>query len=233
MVPELCIHLLGTPQVTLGGVPVKFRCRKAMALLAYLVVTRREHSREALAGLLYEAGGDGEARKNLRNDLGELTARLGNHLLTMRETVAFNFGGSHWIDSARFEAALAATGNEPAALQAAVDLHSGEFMAGVHVRDAAEFEEWVLHQREYWHGLLIDGWRRLVESFELRGGRAAAIAAAQRLDWTLVTDERMRRLYKTRTDMIWAHVRRTDLLHRRGRPELGRADVRTTANVAP
>lgn len=50
---ELRLALLGPPVVLRDGLPVTFDTRKAVALLALLAVTGREHSREQLADLLW------------------------------------------------------------------------------------------------------------------------------------------------------------------------------------
>src|SRR5579859_7211249 len=49
----LSLALLGPPVVTRDRQPVSFDTRKAIALLALLAVTGREHSREELADLLW------------------------------------------------------------------------------------------------------------------------------------------------------------------------------------
>jgi DNA-binding SARP family transcriptional activator len=48
----LTMRLLGSPEVTVGGGPLSFRSRKALALLIYLIIERGMHSREALMALL-------------------------------------------------------------------------------------------------------------------------------------------------------------------------------------
>ena len=49
----LSLSLLGPPLVELDGQPIQLGRHKALALLAYLAVTRRSHSRDALATLLW------------------------------------------------------------------------------------------------------------------------------------------------------------------------------------
>jgi DNA-binding SARP family transcriptional activator len=58
MCTELRLELLGPARITRGGAPLSFARRKALALLAYLVLTGRPHSREALASLLTGEGSD-------------------------------------------------------------------------------------------------------------------------------------------------------------------------------
>jgi hypothetical protein len=48
---ELRLALLGFPQISLDGQPLTFARRRAVALLVYLIVTGRPHSREALVEL--------------------------------------------------------------------------------------------------------------------------------------------------------------------------------------
>ena len=58
--PHLALHFLGSPLIELQGVPVVIVRRKAIALLAYLAVTKRRRSREHLANLFWP---DGDAAK--------------------------------------------------------------------------------------------------------------------------------------------------------------------------
>jgi DNA-binding SARP family transcriptional activator len=53
LVPRTTILLLGAPRIEVGGAPIEVDTRKAIALLAYLAVTRRRHTRDALAGRLW------------------------------------------------------------------------------------------------------------------------------------------------------------------------------------
>jgi DNA-binding SARP family transcriptional activator len=69
-IPELRLRVLGPPQITLGDVPLRFKRRKAVAMLAYLAMTGRMHTREALASLLARDSDDAhQASNHLRNTL--------------------------------------------------------------------------------------------------------------------------------------------------------------------
>ena len=50
---RLSLFLLGPPRLQLDGDPVQIGRRKAVALLVYLALTRRRHSRDALATLFW------------------------------------------------------------------------------------------------------------------------------------------------------------------------------------
>ena len=51
------LRLFGAPRLEFGGEPAQLGRRKAMALLAYLAVTRSRHHRETLATMLWPESG--------------------------------------------------------------------------------------------------------------------------------------------------------------------------------
>ena len=67
---RLSLYLLGPPQLELDGEPVQIGRRKALALLIYLAVTRRTHSRDSLATLFWPDYDQSSARADLRRTLG-------------------------------------------------------------------------------------------------------------------------------------------------------------------
>src|SRR5258706_16320682 len=82
MTDNLSLRLLGTAQAARGGVPLTgFISAKAQALLYYLAVTGRPHTRESLAGLLWSDMPEAQAGKNLRNVLSNLRGLAGPQLL--------------------------------------------------------------------------------------------------------------------------------------------------------
>lgn len=81
--PHIRICLLGPVTIDVGRLPLAVDTRKAVALLAYLAVTRRAASRETVAALLWpEADGPG-ARGALRRTLSVLRAGLGDRGLVV------------------------------------------------------------------------------------------------------------------------------------------------------
>ncbi|HEY4722066.1 MAG TPA: alpha/beta hydrolase, partial [Anaerolineae bacterium] len=63
MAGELQITLLGGVQIARDTVPItELASAKAQALLAYLAITGRPHTRDALAGLLWGEMPDADAR---------------------------------------------------------------------------------------------------------------------------------------------------------------------------
>lgn len=160
---NLQIHLLGGLQIRLGdAAPPHFISSKAPALLAYLAVTRRPHRREALAGLLWGEMSDDAAANNLRQALSNLRKAAAPYLHIDRDEVAFVPGAPYVLDVECFTDLLC-LGRSAELLRQALSLYQGDFLAGFHVRDAPEFEEWVLGQRVRLHDLALDGLEALVQ----------------------------------------------------------------------
>ena len=76
--PRLALYFLGAPRLELAGEPVSLSHHKALALLAYLAVTRQPHTRQALATLLWPDYEPGAARGELRRLLWVLNKQKDN-----------------------------------------------------------------------------------------------------------------------------------------------------------
>ena len=88
MSPQLALHFLGTPQLSLDNSPVAAERRKAVALLAYLAVNRVMHSREMLSALLWPDYEQSKAFTNLRHTLWEIQQTIGEGWLdTSRDKI--------------------------------------------------------------------------------------------------------------------------------------------------
>jgi DNA-binding SARP family transcriptional activator/predicted ATPase len=187
MAADLRIQLFGGIQLTHDDTPLtNFVSNKAPALLAYLAVTRRPHQREALAALLWGELADADAKNNLRQTLSNLRRLLDPCLLITRDTVALNPEASITLDVTAFEQRLHAGGGLPeetraASLQEAVALYQGDFLAGFVVRDAPEFEDWMLAQRSRFRELALHALHTLTQFHLARGNAAQAIDTATRL----------------------------------------------------
>ena len=77
MSSSLALHFLGTPQLFLDNNSVTTKRRKAVALLAYLAVERRQHTRETLSALLWPDYEQSKAFTNLRHTLWEIKQSIG------------------------------------------------------------------------------------------------------------------------------------------------------------
>lgn len=185
MPDELRLTLLGKPQLTLGGAPViGFTYRKSLALLFYLAVTGRPHSRDTLIGLLWPETTEANARSNLRKTLTDLRRQVAPFLDITRHEIAFDPDSAYALDVAIFESGVADTsGPNLERLQAAVDLYRGDFLEGFYVRQAPGFEEWTLVQRARLRERALEALHALARYHSAQGasGRATAIDYTTRL----------------------------------------------------
>jgi len=185
MSAKLELSLLGTVIITLDGERVESQIPgKSQALLCYLAVTGRQHSRERLAGLLWGDKPETSAKASLRKSLSALRQLFGDALIITRQTVTFNRDSSYWLDVEALESALAE--DDPASedlqsLREAVGLYRGEFLEGFSVRQALDFEEWVVSEREHLRQLAIRALGRLSVACSARGEYAAGIEYTNRL----------------------------------------------------
>ncbi|HEX4398166.1 MAG TPA: tetratricopeptide repeat protein [Trebonia sp.] len=174
---ELSLALLGPPVVKRDGAPVSFDTRKAIALLALLAVTGREHTREQVADLLWPDADEAKARGSLRRTLSVAAAAVGPALAITRTTVGL-LPAAVDVDVREFETLL--TRKDAAALERGVGLYRGDFLAGFTVRDCPDFEDWQVSVREEQKQLLARGLQRLVAACVAAGELERAIGHARR-----------------------------------------------------
>ena len=103
---DVGVYVVGEgTRVELDGQPVHISRHKAVALLAYLVMTKQSHRRESLAVLLWPEYDDSRARADLRRTLSVLNRTLGSGWLCVdRETAALDADADLWLDTAEFQA---------------------------------------------------------------------------------------------------------------------------------
>ena len=184
---RLSLGLLGPPEASLEGLPVRFRIKKELALLCYLAAEGGRHPRRELAELLWPESEERRARADLRAVLHKLRK-------TLREDGAHDGVASLFViesnrlgleprgiglDLEVFEAAVSlargetSLGGRSAAggrreligrLQNDLGLYRGDFMEGFTLEDAHEFELWLEGERARWRrvfGELCEGLSRL------------------------------------------------------------------------
>src|SRR5438105_10861918 len=106
--PRLALFLLGPPSIERDTILIDVDTRKAIALIAYLAVTRQRHSRDALANLLWPEYDQPHARATLRRTLSTLNKALeGPWLNVDRETIGLGASTDLWIDVVVFNNRLA------------------------------------------------------------------------------------------------------------------------------
>jgi len=187
----LDIFLFGKPRVERDGAAVTVARRKALALLAYLVVTRQAHSRDALIALLWPELDSEHGRAALRSTLADLSQAIGRGALVVEGDGVACQGPPLRVDVARFHDLLAqvAGHNDPrgrpcddclAALTEAVGLYRADFLAGFTLEDAIEFDAWQTFQTESLRLELAAALEKLAQGLAGRGDHAAALAHGRR-----------------------------------------------------
>ena len=174
---ELSLALLGPPVVRRDGTPVTFDTRKATALLALLAVTRREHSRDQLADLLWPEADSVKGRASLRRTLSVTAAALGDGMAISRAAVALDPAKVR-VDVRDFETLI--THPDAASLERAAELYRGDFLTGFTLRGCPDFEEWQASVSEELRQSLARGLQRLVAACIADGELDRAAGHARR-----------------------------------------------------
>jgi predicted ATPase/DNA-binding SARP family transcriptional activator len=189
--PRLTLHFLGPPLVELDGQSLQLGRHKAVALLAYLALTRQPHSRDALATLLWPELDQSHARGQLRRTLSLLNRTVGRGWLAVdRETAQWAGDAEAWIDveALRERLAACAAHGHPAEqacadcvplLTEAVELYRDGFMAGFTLPDAPAFDEWQFFEGEGLRDEVSDALQWLVQWYGDQGEYDAAIPHAR------------------------------------------------------
>jgi DNA-binding SARP family transcriptional activator len=185
------ILLLGAPHIEHDGVPVEVDTRKAIALVAYLAVTKRSHTRDALAGLLWPEYNQTRSRAALRRTLSSLgKARAEGWLQADREGVALAHDAI-WVDVDQFQDLLAECRNHGHTdqevcpeclppLTEAAELYRDDFMAGFGLRDSLAFDDWQFFQSESLRRELAGALEKLARGRGALGEWEAAVTHARR-----------------------------------------------------
>ena len=189
---RLSLFLLGSPRLELEGVPVEFDTRKNIALIAYLAVTGRSHSRESVVTLLWPELEPSRGRAGLRRNLSTIRRALGGEwMLADRETVGTDPDADAWVDVGQFRQRLAACASHDhppteacpdcvPLLEEAVALYRDHFLAGFTLRDSAVFDDWQFFETEGLRDELSSALVRLASYHTAQGDFEPAIGYARR-----------------------------------------------------
>jgi DNA-binding SARP family transcriptional activator/tetratricopeptide (TPR) repeat protein len=200
---RLGLSLLGPPEASLEGLPVRFRIKKELALLCYLAAEGGRHPRRELAELLWPESEERHARADLRAVLHKLRKNLGEDSAHDGVASFFVIESNRLgleprgikLDLEVFEAAVSLTkgetslGGRSAAtggrreligrLQGDLGLYRGEFMEGFSLEDAPEFELWLEGERARWQRVFGELCERLSRLEVEEGLIAEAIGTAR------------------------------------------------------
>jgi len=177
------LSLIGVPEVILDGQPVTFARRGSLAVLAYLALSKRAYPRETLATLLAGDSSEDQARKYLSNVLVDLRQHVRGYIHATRQTVIFDRSLPCRIDVDLFRDRLAASGeqNGNADIESVIELYRGEFLAGLSLGGAPDYDVWLFAQREELRGAYMQALGAQIERSLRLGAWSSGIGPARRL----------------------------------------------------
>jgi len=185
------IRVLGELQVLRGGTALALPpSKKTRALLAYLVLSEREHRRERLCELLWDVADD--PRGALRWSLSKLRALVddegASRIAASRERVRFEPLGAR-VDLLVVEERLGRGADALATdeLEALAEGFRGELLEGLDLGDFFDYQAWCVAERERARRLHIDLLGALVERLEHEPARALP-HARRRVDLSPVSE---------------------------------------------
>lgn len=190
--PVYRMFLFGVPRLERESQAVQLHRRKTLALLSYLAVTNQPHSRETLASLFWPDYDTSSALANLRRDLSRLREVLDeNVLIVERDKVQLAPEAPLWLDIHHYQTLVKqfedhsnhekkSDGSIPycqscaQAMEEAIELYSGGFMAGFSLPDCPAFDDWQFFEMERLRNIQVGLLRQLSQwSMEQRSYEAA------------------------------------------------------------
>src|SRR6266540_2516861 len=175
--PAVFARVLGPAHVTVGGAaaPAELLWRKHVALLVYLARSpRKSRTREHLVGLLWSDREEKQARHSLSEALHVLRRVLGDGGVQADVDQVRLAADAVALDCDRF-AELCARGE----WAAAAALVAGEFLEGLSIPEANEFETWLAAERASWRSQALDALVHCADAEVARGDPAAGARAAR------------------------------------------------------
>lgn len=132
------LKLFGVPKIILNEEAVEFPFKKAEAIFFYLAIQKRV-TRDELVNLFWSELNEGTAKKNLRNALYQIKKTLGEEVLytpkrsivEISSQVDLKIDVSDLLDKENLE------------------IYTGPFLQGYNVKNAENFEDWILGYREF------------------------------------------------------------------------------------
>ncbi len=170
--PSVSCRVLGPVRVTVAGAdaPAELLWRKHVALLVYLARSpRSSRTREHLIGLLWSDRDERQARHSLSEALRVLRRALGDERLVADVDQVRLTPDAVALDCDRFAELC-----EQREWTAAAALVDGEFLEGLAIPEASDFENWLAAERALWRARALDALVQGVAEALARGDAASA-----------------------------------------------------------
>lgn len=135
---KIRLKLFGVPKIILNDVAVEFPFKKAEAIFYYLAIQKRV-TRDELVNLFWSELKEDVAKKNLRNALYQIKKTLGDSVLytpkrsivELSEDIVLELDVNELLEAGQ------------------LDTYTGPFLQGYTVKNADNFEDWIMNFREF------------------------------------------------------------------------------------
>ncbi len=172
VMPSVLCRVLGPVRVSVAGAdaPPELLWRKHVALLVYLARSpRRSRTREHLTGLLWSDRDERQARHSLSEALRVLRRALGDERLLADVDQVRLAPDAVTLDCDRFAELC-----ERRDWTTAAALVDGEFLEGLAIPEATDFENWLAAERAQWRAQALEALVQGVAAALARGDAAEA-----------------------------------------------------------
>jgi len=181
--------LLGHLEIKIDDEPSELlNSPKGCALAAYLMLTGKPHTREAIADLLWDVESTAQGLGNLRALLNRLRPLL-PELQVTRSALAFQPAPETWVDFYILHEALTSHGDDLNQLDEALRLYRGNLLDGFFLESTARFEEWLVVEREQLRVQVLTAYARLCQAYEETEQWEKGLSAARRWQALDLLDE--------------------------------------------
>jgi DNA-binding SARP family transcriptional activator/predicted ATPase len=186
------LRFLGSPRIEIDNKPHAISRRKALALLAYLAVSKQVVNRETVATLLWSDSDNTRALSNLRTAIWVLNKELRPDWAILEgDMLQWNRESDGMVDVRRFRELVEKHTNQKsdtvdehqaqiAGLSEAIELYRDDFMSGFAMADSSAYEDWLFLERENLRQLFATALENLIDSMIALGDYEAAIPHARR-----------------------------------------------------
>ncbi|MBC8162263.1 MAG: AAA family ATPase [Roseiflexaceae bacterium] len=195
------VMLLGTPELAFDNQPIQLARRQLRALLYRLAGTKQAVPRDQLCFLLWPDQPEVVVRRQLSVLLTHLRRALPwpEAVLILDDAVGLA-ADRVWCDTIVFEQSLSAVRKQRIdQLQALAKLYRGPFLDGFSLPTHAEYESWVLQERESKERQYLNVLMTITDISQSQGDYPSAISAAQQY---LAVDELAEDMHRR---LIWLY----------------------------
>lgn len=152
------VKLFGYPEIKYNNQVLLFSFSKVNALLYYLLVNKKS-TRDEVASLLWPEKSEQSSKKNLRNAIYQVNKAVQGELIFAQNNKTLEINPAYKIES-DLDQFLSEKDNY-------LDAYTEEFLKGFYIKDAEEFDLWILSTRQFFQKkFLTDFWHKIKQNID-------------------------------------------------------------------